>query len=363
MSELQTGLFAIGALVVVAVLAYNAWQERRYRRETERGLKSGHDDILMAGSQAHSAPVGANVAIADAGTIGDTARIEPTLVQVGEVSRDTANSPILDEALDFVVAMEASEDVEGTALIDASVRTLSGFAKPVRIEGYEVLEARWEPLRHGARYSLMRAGLQLVDRRGAVAAEELTRFGAAAQQAAAAAGAVASVPDREEPLKVAEQLDRFCSEMDILIAVGVASVPGAGFAGTKLRALAESAGLALEEDGRFRRRDDTGRVLYELASMEAIPFSAEGMRALSTIGITLEFDVPRAPGGIRTFEQFRDLARHLAQGLGGQLVDDNRKPLSAAAFDQIQTKVEAVHRAMDARGIAAGSPAALRLFS
>ena len=31
MNELQIGLLAIGAIVVVAVLAYNKWQERRYR--------------------------------------------------------------------------------------------------------------------------------------------------------------------------------------------------------------------------------------------------------------------------------------------------------------------------------------------
>ena len=47
MSELQSGLLAIGALVVVGVLIYNRVQERRAKRDAERAFGSGHDDILL----------------------------------------------------------------------------------------------------------------------------------------------------------------------------------------------------------------------------------------------------------------------------------------------------------------------------
>lgn len=355
MSDLQLGLIAIGALVVVAVLGYNKWQELKFRRQAERGIKSRHDDVLM-GEDAVGRPAGTQSAPARAG------RIEPTFDAQSANAGGASEAPVagLSEALDFIVAIEAADAADGEAMIDASVAALSGFSKPMRVEGYR--EGRWEALQHGGRYALMRAGLQLADRRGAVGAEELATFGAAAQEAAAAAGALATVPDRGEALKRAADLDRFCSEVDIQISLHVlsASTP---FPGTKVRALAEAAGFVLEDDGRFRRRDEQGRVMCQIGNMDRTPWRADTMRATSTNGLTLELDVPRTPGPARAFEQFRDLARHLAQALEGSIVDDNRAALSVVAFDQILAQVQAVQRAMEARGVTPGSASALRLFS
>ena len=171
------------------------------------------------------------------------------------------------------------------------------------------------------------------------------------------------MPDRDEGLRQAAELNRFCRDADILIAISVVSTQGTPIAGTRIRGLAEAAGFLLEEDGRFRRRDEQARTLFELASLDGAPFKADAMRSTNAPGISLELDVPRAPGGIRAFQQFRDQIRHFAQGLDGQMIDDNRRPLSPAAFDQIRGQIEAVHSAMEARGVPAGSANALRLFS
>ncbi|MBI2318071.1 MAG: cell division protein ZipA C-terminal FtsZ-binding domain-containing protein [Betaproteobacteria bacterium] len=362
MSELQIGLLAIGVLVVIGVFGYNKWQERKYRIETDLNLKSGHDDVLLRETEPAGAGERPPKAAADP-VAASGERIEPVM-QVRKVPADGApREPSLNESLDFIVAVESSEEIEGGALIQAASGALRGFAKPVRLEGYNGREARWEPLADRERYAMLRAGLQLSDRRGPVSGEELANFGAAVQEAAQAAGVLAMVPDRADAVRRAQELDRFCREVDILVAIGVMGAQGVQLPGTRIRGLAEAAGFLLDEDGRFRRRDDKGRVVYELANLDAAPFRADSMRSLNFAGISLELDVPRAPGGIRTFEQFRELIRHFAQGLDGQLVDDNRKPLSPAALDQIRGQIEAVHRAMEARGFAAGTPEALRLFS
>jgi hypothetical protein len=44
--------------------------------------------------------------------------------------------------------------------------------------------------------------------------------------------------------------------------------PGAGFPGTKLRALAEAAGMVIDAEGRFVRCDEDGNVLYVLLNQE-----------------------------------------------------------------------------------------------
>ena len=47
MNELQLGLLAIGVVAIVAVLGFNRWQERKYRRQAEQRFQSSHDDVLL----------------------------------------------------------------------------------------------------------------------------------------------------------------------------------------------------------------------------------------------------------------------------------------------------------------------------
>jgi FtsZ-interacting cell division protein ZipA len=203
--------------------------------------------------------------------------------------------------------------------------------------------------------------MQLVDRRGAANAEELAAFGAAMERTAASIGALATVPDPASALTRARELDRFCGEVDIRVAVHIVS-EAAPFPGPRLAGLAESAGFRLEEpDGKFRLRDEAGRVICALADFEPTPLNIDGLSALSTRGVTLEFDVPRTPYG--AFARFRDCAQTLARGLKARIVDDNREPVGPAAFDAIGAQLQAVHGSMEARGIAPGGALALRLFS
>src|SRR5260221_90009 len=136
----------------------------------------------------------------------------------------------------------------------------------------------------------------------------------------------------------------------------------APFSGTQIAGVAKAAGFRLDEpDGKFRLRDDAGRVVCALANFEQTPLTPDGLNALSTRGVTLELDVPRASHG--AFARFRDCAQTLAQGLKARIVDDNREPVGPAAFDAIGAQLQAVHRSMESRGIVPGGALALRLFS
>jgi FtsZ-interacting cell division protein ZipA len=59
---------------------------------------------------------------------------------------------------------------------------------------------------------------------------------------------------------------------------------------------------------------------------------------------------------LRTAETF-------CEKLSGELVDDNRKPLTPAGIGMIKRSLEQVFHRMEAHGIPAGTPAARRLFS
>jgi FtsZ-interacting cell division protein ZipA len=348
MSDLQLALIVIGVALVAAVFAFNKWQEARFRRQAEAGLKSRHPDVLLR------PPAGA-----------PAARVEPTFCD------DTASRPgreatpehapgSISEAIDYVVMLESPEPVAGRALEDAALALLGQFRKPVKLEGYG--PAGWETLDRAGRYQRTRIGMQLVDRRGSTDEQDLAAFGAAVEEAAAAAGAHATPASAEEALRTAARLDRLCDQVDIQIALHVVSRSDA-FAGTRIRALAEAAGLALEDDGRFRRRDAEGHEVFSLGNGEAAQFSAESMKTLSTGAVLLELDVPRAAGGLQALAAFRGFAEQFAAGLGGLLVDDNRASLDGAAFDAITAQLLPVYDALRDQGIPAGSPLALRLFS
>jgi len=354
MGELQLGLLGVGAVVVAAVFLYNKWQERQYRRETEAGFASRHEDVLMRSSS------GAGQGSLPASS--DSDRVEPVLGPFDASREDAgASSQVLSEIVDFIVPIETPEEVSGAALLGAAGAALERCSKWVCWEGFDETLASWEPLNSDRGYSKLRAGIQLVDRRGAADIGELIAFGEAIEEAAAWTGVLATVPDPAPAVAKAKELDRFCSEVDIRIAVHILS-DATPFSGTRLGGLSKAAGFKFDNsDGKFRRRDEDGRVICALANFEPNPFSVDSLNSLLTHGVTLELDVPRTPRG--AFAQFRDSAQLFARELNARIVDDNRQPLGPAAFDAIGAQLQAIHRSMEAHGIVPGGALALRLFS
>ncbi len=349
MSELQIGLLGIGALVVVGVLIYNKLQEARLRRQSEEVFGSRHDDVLLGAKETARRPANSNE------------RIEPTLSEPPGEYAATAGST-LNTGIDFIIILDTQKAVFGEAISTAIVDALGSPAKAVGWEGYNRQTASWEPLAAAGEYGRLRAGLQLADRKGAVSQQDLSDFSAMVQAVAQTVGASITLEESAGALKRAQQLDALCADVDVQIGLNLVARSGA-IAGTRIRALAEAHGFRLEEDGRFCRRGESGLELYSLCNSEPQAFSAEGMKSLTTRGLTLLFDVARVPGGLATFDRFVEFARALADALSAGIVDDNRQPLDDAGMRKIRDQLQALYAGMEQQGIPAGSPLALRLFS
>ena len=235
--------------------------------------------------------------------------------------------------------------------------------RPIHWEALDPTQGDWEQPSPQRRYRRIRAGMQLASRAGPATAEDIGAFCLALQEVALALGAELDLPDPEDAVRRASELDRFCAEVDVQVGLNVVAADGETFPGTKIRALAESAGMQYGKDGRFHRLSDAGGELFGMANIEPMPFHAETMRTIATRGVTIVLDVPRAPAAAATFRAFIDFARQAEQSLGGALVDDNRKPIDKAALDSIAAQLEALHAAMSAHGIAPGGALALRLFA
>jgi hypothetical protein len=271
---------------------------------------------------------------------------------------------LLDPRLELIAALELFDAVPAGRILRLRGDDFAVIAKPVRWVGYNEATREWERLEGGGELPVrrLRVGLQLVDRTGPVSEADVAAFTATVQGLAGDLPAVLDLP-ATRLLDQAADLDRFSAAVDLEIGVNLVS-RGVPFSGTKIRALAEAAGMTLGDDGVFTRRDDDGRVQFTLHNLESAQFTPDGIRNLTTHGLTFVLDVPRVDHGERVFAQMAELAKRFAETLQGTLVDDNRQPLSDIQLDHIRREFIGKPQAtMAAYGLPAGSAQALRLFS
>jgi len=412
MTELQMGLIGLGATAVVGVLAYNKWQEHRQRKLAESLLKPHHEDVLL-GERPKAAPAPAERGEPEfRGEAPETARERrepvfvdpnPTIaaddVATARPQDDMPQAPaftapaapvapppaaptpavadeapdlpdvdlpaeLLDPRLEYIATMELVEPVSALQILHSQRAALVRINKPVHWIGFNERSREWQRLGLDGDIAVrrLRVGLQLVNRLGPVSDGEVMIFANAMQALADELMAVADMPP-SNVLEQAAEIDRFCAAVDLEIGLNLVSRGGA-FSGTKIRALAEAAGMVLGSDGLFTRYDDSGRAQFSLQNYESTRFSADALRTLTTHGLTFLLDVPRVDHGERVFQQMSEIAKRFADTLQGALVDDNRQPLSESQLDHIRREFIGKPQAtMASFGLAAGSPQALRLFS
>jgi FtsZ-interacting cell division protein ZipA len=80
-------------------------------------------------------------------------------------------------------------------------------------------------------------------------------------------------------------------------------------------------------------------------------------------GLTFALDVPHVAGPVAMLGEMGKVAEVFANALGGELVDDERRPLGATGLAAIRRSLDAVAQRMEAHGIPAGGALARRLFS
>jgi hypothetical protein len=376
MSDLQIGLAMLGVLLVAVVLAFNWWQERQFRRRGEETFPARHDDVLLNQPAARTAPAAGFVASQRHAL--DDPRIEPSMEPRMEPQFDGASkgdAPAFSSAaksgvvdvprpeIDYIAEIRAGEFIAVDKLVGMK-QSLPGLMRRISFGGLNDQSKSWEALRlDDARYTSARAALQLVDRSGPVSEEQLRAFGEAVRKTAGELAAIVELPDFGPALEQAVALDAFCADVDVLIGINVITNTGQVFHGTKIRALAEAAGLHLQPGGVFQCYDEQGGALFSLDNQQPEPFLIDRIRNMTTPGITFLLDVPRVANGVRVFDRMVAMSRSFADSLDGTLADDNRALLSDSGLDRIRAQLRAIYAGMEQRGIRAGSAPALRLFS
>lgn len=270
---------------------------------------------------------------------------------------------LLNPDCDAGVYLELSKGKSADEICLASLSGLKETRKPVFWLGWGV--GGWRVLKQDTvgLFRYLWLVIQLADRRGPVDEADITALTKTARnQGEAWEALTVDVSDLETATLRGRLMDKFCMDVDLQISVNL--VGQQPFSGTKLRALAEAAGMVLSVEGDFVRQDDEGFPQFIVINQEGIPFTQENLRTLQTSGLTFILDVPRVSEVPASYDLMLRLTRQFAEALHADIVDDHRKPLTSSQLALIRDRFVVKPQAeMLARRIVPGSPLARRLFS
>jgi hypothetical protein len=360
MSDLQLALIAFGFVVVAVVAIYNVVQERRARGRAEKAFGVGPPDALFDAPEARREP-----------TLGPLPSTEPHArprpldetipppARAEELEAPGVPSAEVSSRIDTVAVILADDPIMSEQL-QPLIDALEAYPTPTHVEG--IVDEQWHPIDTSPRRSWreLRVGLQLASRKGPLAEEEIERFNRTIADFAAAVGAVSQ---REAPAAAASrarELDRFCADTDIEVAVNVIGQLGATFSVARVKALALDNGFSETASGELIRYLPDGSPGFVIRRFDDAQAKAN---ASYYTGLTFALDLPQVPDAPRVLAEMVSVAQAFAATLGGQLVDDNRRALTESGLASIRRTLEGIFQKMEAHGVPAGGSLAQRLFS
>jgi hypothetical protein len=356
MSDLHFVLLAVGAVLLVALFAYNKWQERQALKRLDSKMREGVGDALLGEPAARRA----------------TGRIEPRL-DVGGAAEPRGPAPaenaepgdleappgaphvdgwMEDPLLDFVLELRCNHAFDGVAALEARAQ-LDRLALPLptHLAVWDPKAQHWTaPDRFGF-YSELLASVQMATRRQVLSEIEASRFVSAVQQIALAIDADFDAPEMGRLVAQAAELDALCARFDVQITLTLEAQAGPMDAAV-VSAAAGEAGFVAGSAGLWQKRDGQGRLLLTLTAT-----------SLLADRLTLTLDVPLAPGDRDSLGGLFTAAHQIAARLGARIVDDNGRPVDATAHGTIAAELEKLYEEMRAAGIEPGGPRAQRLYA
>lgn len=406
MSDLQIWLSVIGAAIVVAVLVFNWTQERRFRNQADSAFHAPMGDPLLnepvglhdrlnrrepalrepafdldddsdiAGLDEPGLAIDDDIELAESLAEPHAPETGPRPASIPSPGRPVPAptpsrpaTPVVvapapyDELIEYRIRID-SEGVLANVFADAftQARTLG---KVVRWFGLPVGAAEWEDVQpwRDVHYEQVVITLQLADRNGGAQEEQLTALCELLESVAQTHGLRIACDNVVAALERAQAIDRFCVDVDVLIGLNVVARGEGTVNLSRIVREAESSNMVLGVDGVFQLLDSRGEPLFALCNHDAEPFSATAADGQTSQGVTLQFDVPRVPDGLKVFDGMVAFGRTLANEVGGILVDDNLRPLTDAGIEKIRVQLTQIYERMEARGVPSGSRRALRLFS
>ena len=344
--SLTVALSILGGLVLAALLAHGWWSARR--------ASPRKADVPLAAQRVEPA-------------LGDLPVVPPgSSVPDGSERRAPAprRQARLDALVDAIVPLALEAPVSGDLVLAHWPGSRRAGTKPFYIEGLNAETGEWEQPAVAQRYSELQAGVQLANRSGPLNEIEYSEFVHKLQAFAEGVGAMPDFPDMLDVVSRARELDGFAGPLDAQLAVRLVA-----------RSVAWSVGYVQQCPGRLGLVPGAvpGRLVLPSAEEGAPPVLvlefdaqaalAEDPQAAGLREVILSLDVPQTPAGVEPFPTWHKVAHALAEDMDAELQDDAGRPITLQAFDTIGKDLAQLYASLESRDLAAGSPAARRLFA
>jgi len=339
--SLTLALTVLGALVLAALIAHGWWSARR------------------ASPRQADAPVSAE-------------RLEPAFAEVLAAQDDTAErrAPLarrqarLDALIDAIVPLSLEAPVSGELVLAHAPATRRAGSKAFAIEGLNAASGDWEQPAAGQRYSELQAGVQLANRSGALNEIEYSEFVHKLQAFAESVGALPDFPDMLDVVARGRELDGFAGPLDAQLTLRLVARSVAWSVGYVQQCAARQGLVSGAVAGRLVLPSaEEGAPPVLVLEFDAQAALADDPQVAALREVTLGLDVPQTPAAAEPFPVWHKVAHALAEAMDAELVDDAGKPVVLHAFDAIGKDLAQLYAALESHDLAAGSPAARRLFS
>lgn len=343
MSDLQIGLILLGVALILLVLLFNWWQDRRVRKQMQEHFPERDVDPLL-GSHSPAAPA--------------PLRREPALGTPGpQAAQDEADDPDeVDPTTEVVIDISFAHPVPSDQLHSAVHAVTRVGTKPVRIFAERDGGGHRARLRADENYVSMQLAVLLANRRGPLSIIEWSELWSIAQGLAERFDGSLEGPEQEVVVERAQQLDGVCARLDAMVGLAL-QLPGAMPPGDISRAL---------EDVGFLRH---GRQLAWMSDLGIPRFTAlfdgqlPGDVQSAVERVELLLDLPNSPSDDQAFSRMATVGRQLAVTLNARLLDDQGKPVAEGADQAIDQQLLARYEELTRAGFVPGEARTARVFS
>lgn len=148
-----------------------------------------------------------------------------------------------------------------------------------------------------------------------------------------------SAPHLDEP---ADSSATVSKEDQLILALHVAARDGAAFAGSRVLETLQANGLKFGSFRIFHRlfKGDPQKSVFSVANMlEPGAFDPDALSGQEVPGLTLFLVLPGPQDGVDAYADMLATARHLAQHLGGEVLDETRSTLTRQTARHIRERI------------------------
>jgi hypothetical protein len=357
MSELQIYLIVIGAAIILLLIGFNWFQDRRVRRRMQAQMPVIEQDPLLG--ESFAAPGGAR---REPGLGGVSVALDDGVALSALNPEQEHPDAAFDEqgpdpSTEVVIEITFQGPMLGEDLFPLLQPLRSAGRKSVRIFAQDTEGHLDAHLRLEAQYVSAHLAVLLANRSGALSAIEWSQIWNRAQALADQLESSIEGPDQQYVIDAASRLDDTCAALDTQ--VGLTLLLGSMRAVSEVTAAARSMGF-VPFDGGLVWLGDYGLVCFRLSRADAESFDA-GMASVDRLSLLL--DVPCSPVDTRAFGKMVEVGFELARRVGGELVDDQLRPLQPGSEVAIDEKLKTLYSQLEKAGFSAGSPRARRVFA